>query len=143
MSLGERRWLICRARGESFGVELKWVRHIDFHPRVLGLPTAEPPLVGLMHWSGSQVPALSLDQLLGGAGSSEYRAALMLEVEGRRLGLLVEEVGETLSVPGESVFGLDQALEGREGLVTEAARAAGGDLIFGLNAVQISAASGL
>lgn len=133
---------MCRSRGESFGLELRWVRHIDFNPRVLGLPTAEPPLVGLMEWRGGQVPALSLDQLLGGAGFSDYRAALMLELEGRRLGLLVEEVGEAVAVPGDSVFSLDQELAGREGLVTEAARAGGG-LIFGLNAERIPAAAGL
>lgn len=142
MSPGERRWLLCRSRGESFGLELRWVRHIDYHPRVLGLPTAEPPLVGLMDWRGDQVPALSLDQLLGDPGPSGFRAALMLEVDGRGMGLLVDEVGEAVAVPGDSVFGLDKELAVREGLVTEAARAGGG-LVFGLNAERIPAAGGL
>lgn len=130
------RWLLCFSRGERYGLELRWVRHIDFHPRVLPLPTAEPPLVGLMYWRGSQVPVLSLDQLLGRSEADAGQSALMLEVEGRPLGLLVEGVGETASIGEGDLFALDRTVSGREGLVTEAARA-GDELIFRLNADRL------
>jgi chemotaxis signal transduction protein len=123
---------MCASRGESFGLELKWVREIDFHPRVLPLPTAQPPLVGLIGWRGGQVPVLSLDQLLGHKSSAESQSVLMLEIEGQALGMLVEEVGQSLAIDSQEIFSIDQSLAGREGLVTQAVRT-GDDLVFKLN----------
>ncbi len=131
-----RKWLLCTSRGERYGLELRWVRQIEFQPRILTLPTAEPPLLGLMSWRGAQVPALSLDQLLGHRSTGEGQAALMLEVAGRPLALLVEKVGETFSVAGGGLFGIDSSLAVGEGLVTEAIRS-GQDLVFRLDAERL------
>ena len=115
-----QRWLLCSCRGERFGLELRWVREIDYRPRVLPLPTAPPPLVGLLHWRGRQVPALSLAQALGHSEAESGAAALMLDISGEPLGLLVESVGETMDVPEGGAVALDQALAAGAGLVAEA-----------------------
>ncbi len=136
MSLAGQRWLLCSSRGERFGLELRWVRQIDYRPAVLPLPTAVPPLTGLLYWRGRQVPALSLDRLLGHPPSTERQAALMLEVEGRPMGLLVGEVGETMEVDRQGLFGIDGSVADRAGLVTEAFRS-GQDLVFRLNVERL------
>lgn len=136
MSQEQRKWICCRAHGESYGLDIRWVRQIDFNPKVLPLPTADPPLVGLMDWQGQQVPAISLDLILGGGKPEYIGAALMLELGGHRLGLLVQEVDQTLAVPEDTVFRLGITAAVSDDLVSEAAKL-GDDLVFGLNVERI------
>lgn len=138
--MGEgNRWLVCSSGGESFGLELRWVRQIDYRPAVLHLPTAEDPLAGLLYWRGRQVPALSLDRLMGREEEGDGQAALMLEVGGRPLGLLVGEVGETLEADEQGLFTLERDPAG-SGLVTEALRR-GDRLVFRLNVERLAPAA--
>jgi chemotaxis signal transduction protein len=133
---GRGRWLQCTSRGETFGIDLAWVREILYQPTVLPLPTLTPPVVGLIQWRGQEVPALSLDQALGHGGGAAAPKALMLTVGAESLGLLVESVGETLAAGPEQQFGLDPSLADSLGLLTSAIKA-GDELVFILNADRL------
>jgi len=122
MSRPADKWLLCHSRGELYGLDLGWVKEIDYRPQVLPLPTAEPPLCGLVEFRGSQLPAISLDWLLGQPQASAAQASVILEVEGRRFALLVEAIGETVMISGDSLFKLDPFLTADRGFVTRAAR---------------------
>lgn len=129
------KWLLCQSRGELYAIDLGWVREIDYHPQVLSLPTAEPPLCGLLAWRGSQLPAISLDSLLSQPGEPSTQASVILEVDGNRFALLVEAIAETIAVSGENLFALDPWLTKTSGIVTRAARL-GDRLIFILDLIE-------
>ncbi len=128
MSPGARKWQVCGCRGELYGVDLKWLSQIDYQPRLLRLPTAEPPLLGLISWGGRELPAVSLGQVLGLEAEGEA-IALMLKAGGMDFGLMIAELGETMEVPPEAFLELKGY---RSQVVAQVARC-GQALVYGLN----------
>ena len=84
-----RRFLLFEAGGFRCGLDVRILREVTEDP---GIPPAEGgarPLLGSLPVQGGTLPTVDLAALFEGSGTG--RRVLVVEAEGRRLGLLVEQ----------------------------------------------------
>ena len=90
---------------ESFGVPIDTVYEILRVERITRVPDAPPHVRGLMNVRGRLLPIVEIRTLLG-LGPSEIdkdARIMMVQVKGRVLGLLVDQVSYVLSVPPDAI----------------------------------------
>lgn len=95
--------LVFRVAGQEFGAELTDVREVIVTPAITSLPRAKPPVVGVFNLRGSIVTALDGAALLGLADAGEPSRIVVAEVDGHRVGVLVEDASEVLTVDDDEV----------------------------------------
>ena len=81
--------LVLVAGGERWAVELRWVREICPLPALTPVPTAPPPIVGVVNFRGAIVPVLSL---AAGRGPRAGDALVLIDVDGVSAGLAAERI---------------------------------------------------
>ena len=91
---------MCSVRlGDTlFGVPIDHILEIVGAARPQPVPLAPDYVGGLVHYRGDVLTTVSLRQLLGLPARDEPQDFLVLESPGGCFGLLVDEVGEVLSV---------------------------------------------
>lgn len=91
---------ICSVRLEStlFGVPITHILEIVGKARPQPVPLAPAHVGGLVHYRGDVLTTVSLRQLLGLAPREGVQDILILESSGGCFGLLVDSVGEVLTV---------------------------------------------
>ena len=92
------RYLVARAAGQRIGVPLELAREIVQVRQLTRLPGALPWVAGLLNLRGMVLTVLDVSLRLGAAASAG--PVLVVEVEGRRLGLRVEAVEAVLAAEG-------------------------------------------
>lgn len=102
------RWMLCDCLGETYGLDLRQTQEIIYRPRLISLPGLEPPLCGLIIWQGRTLHVVSLRLLAGRDEPPERPVVVIIRDGGQDAGLLVDDIGETVAVPG--LFPLHQAL---------------------------------
>lgn len=103
------------------GVPVGSTRSIVDHEPLTPLPAPRPGVAGVLH---ADAEALVVLDLLGAGGAH----ILVLEHEGRRFGLLVEEVTDVLRIPADTVAGPPPGQQ--EALITATARTASGTILL-------------
>lgn len=94
-----RRLLLVRAGGATYGVDADAVREITGPLPATRLPGAGPEVLGLVNLRGRLFPVLDLAHRLRGVPSeAQHPEVVVLSVEGKTLGLLVEDVREVITV---------------------------------------------
>lgn len=96
-----RRFLLFEAGGFRCGLDVRILREVTDDP---GIPPAEEgrrPLLGSLPVQGGTLPTVDLAGLFEGSGTG--RRVLVVEAEGRKLGLLVERTLEVADLP-EAAF---------------------------------------
>jgi purine-binding chemotaxis protein CheW len=91
---------MCSVRvGETlFGVPITRILEILNAPATRAVPLAATPIGGLVHYRGEILTAVSLRSLLGLSGHSRPPDMLVFEGRDGYFGLLVDAVGEVLTV---------------------------------------------
>jgi purine-binding chemotaxis protein CheW len=91
---------LCSVRVDKtmFGVLIGHILEIVGSARPQPVPLAPPYVGGLVHYRGDVLTTVSLRQLLGLPPCEGAQAILVLECEGGCFGLLVDSVGEVLTV---------------------------------------------
>jgi len=81
--------LIVVAGGERRAVELRWVRDICPLPPLTPVPTAPPPIAGVVNFRGAIVPVLSV---VPGRAPRSGDSLVLIDVDGVRAGLLADRI---------------------------------------------------
>jgi purine-binding chemotaxis protein CheW len=93
---------VCSVRVEQalYGVPISHILEIVGSARPQPVPLAPAYVGGLVHYRGDVLTTVSLRQLLGLKPKGGAQDVLVLESEGGCFGLLVDSVGEVLTVSG-------------------------------------------
>jgi purine-binding chemotaxis protein CheW len=109
----EARELLCfRAGCQEYGLPLRGIQEIRCHQNALPIPGQDTAVLGVLDLRGEVIALLDLRRLLGlppaSAQDAALRAVIVLVHEERRLGLVVDEVLDVLSVSPEQLRLLPQ-----------------------------------
>jgi purine-binding chemotaxis protein CheW len=114
-SEGARGYVTVTVGGVFFGLPIGRV-HDAFRPSsVTPVPLAPPEVVGLLNLRGRVVTALCLRRRLGlpAPGDGGHGMAVGLEQGGETFGLVVDEVGEVLHPPPDTLEAVPPNLDAR------------------------------
>lgn len=101
--LGEREYVAFRVGQEEYSIEITRVREIRRWTNATKLPHAPSYLTGVVNLRGSVVPVVDFSARLGGekTETTERHTIIIIEGEGRTIGLLVDAVSDILSAGEE------------------------------------------
>ena len=93
------------AGGQGFCIEITKIREIRRWSPVTPLPFSEPNVLGVMNLRGAVIPIIDLSAKLGlGAIQPTSRHVIIVVVlNDRTVGLLVDAVSEILTIQGENI----------------------------------------
>lgn len=104
------------------------------------IPDAEAAVLGLKGWRGGLLPLLSLSVLLGRAAAAAARPrVIIVAIEGHRVGLVVDAIGEVIAVPATDIDPVPPILlrGGGEARIAAIARLDGGRRLLSLLATDM------
>ncbi len=103
----ERQLVVFALGKEEFGIEISRVREIVRPQNITAIPQALEYVMGIVNLSGQIVPIVDLNtrfRIAGGPASEESRKRIIVvNMEGRDIGILVDGVSEILRIPEESI----------------------------------------
>ena len=90
---------------EEYGIDILKVQEIKGYTKVTPLPNTPPYVKGVMNLRGTVVPVVDLRSKFSMGETSEEGAAVVIVVmvEEKVVGLLVDAVSDVLSIPNESI----------------------------------------
>jgi len=91
--------------GEEFAVDILAVQEINRMMPLRCMPQTPPELEGVINLRGRTIPVMDLRKRigLGVRERNDHNRIIVVEVDGRVIGLIVDRVHEVLSIPGEIV----------------------------------------
>jgi purine-binding chemotaxis protein CheW len=94
-----------RIGGEDYALDIMRVREIIQPLPITPVPRAPPFVEGVVHLRGEVIPVVDVRKRLGLAAGERTRKTkfLVVNVAGRRLGLVVDEVCEVLRLPRSEI----------------------------------------
>ena len=101
----EHQLVVFELAGEAYGVEIGVVREIITMPKVTPVPQAPDYVEGVLDLRGRVVPVIDLKRRLGLPGAERGRETriMVMEVDGRTVGCVVDAVTEVLNVTDDVV----------------------------------------
>lgn len=93
--------LAVRVGGQDFCIEVPFVREVRAWSHVTRLPGSLPYVRGVLNMRGTVLPVIDLSARLGlpDVDPNAKPAIVIVRVEGRLIGLLVERVSDLIQVP--------------------------------------------
>lgn len=98
------KYLIFLTSGLKFGVNAEQVVEIITNYNVTRLPIVPPFVRGVINLRGLIIPVLDIRMRLGKEPSQEGSPAVVLNVEGTQLGILVDFVDQMVDIPTENIL---------------------------------------
>ena len=101
-----REFLTCRLGGETYGIDILQVQEIREIDRVTRVPHVAPFVRGVLNLRGAIVPIVDLGLMFGFAEPIALHAAsaIVLNVERRMVGLVVESVSDVVGLADEEIL---------------------------------------
>ncbi|MGP1450166.1 MAG: chemotaxis protein CheW [Wolinella sp.] len=101
--LHKARYLFFFLGDERFGISIAHIKEIVRFTECTPLPRAPSYMLGMLNLRGSNIPVIDLAGWLGFRNQldSEHQAVVILKVDAREIGLLVDRVDEVGSVGDE------------------------------------------
>ncbi len=118
----EQQLVVFRMEGESFGVEIFKVNEIIRLQQITPIPNSPRHLLGLVNLRGKTIPVFDLRCRLGMplAVPTNKSRIMVVEAEGERIGVVVDEVTEVLSIQSDEREPTPELLSGHtDDCVTE------------------------
>jgi purine-binding chemotaxis protein CheW len=110
-----RLLLAAESAGSLYAVPSEFVREITPMQSVTRIPKAPEYVRGLLNLRGTLLTVIDLSQRMGGGpGHAEEPSVLVLHVDGKTLGLLVDDVHEVFT-PDDPPAGGEDLTAGRAG----------------------------
>jgi purine-binding chemotaxis protein CheW len=101
---GELQFVGFRVGQQSYALPISTVREIVRPPVIAVVPQAPPHIAGVMNLRGRILPVVDLRKRFGQAVEScKKNRVLVIELEGKLIGLLVDAASEVLKVAPEAV----------------------------------------
>lgn len=99
---------------EEYGLEILRVREIIRVKEITRLPGVSEFMKGVINLRGDVIPILDLGEKLGlnGKGISQNSRVIVVEVEGRLIGLMVDAVSQVLRIPVDQIDPPPQMISG-------------------------------
>ena len=106
--------VVFRLGDEEFGVDITQVREIDRLVRITRVPRVPSFVEGIINLRGQLVPVLDLRTRLGLPREPPPKTAriVVAEIDGRSLGMIVDEVREVVRIPADQIVESQVVLEG-------------------------------
>ncbi|MDL1889880.1 chemotaxis protein CheW [Nitrospirales bacterium NOB] len=97
--------MICRIGSEEFAVDVLSVQEINRIAEVTRVPKTPPYVEGVINLRGRIIPVLDLRKLFGltGAKQTTQTRIVVVSVQSRLVGLVVDSVEEVLRVPKSAI----------------------------------------
>jgi purine-binding chemotaxis protein CheW len=97
-------YVTATVAGQLFGLPIARVQDVFVLDRLTRVPLAAPEIAGVLNLRGRIVTAIDLRRRLGLALPAEVRKrmAIGIEYKGESYGLLIDAIGEVLSLPSGS-----------------------------------------
>jgi purine-binding chemotaxis protein CheW len=101
-----REFLTCRLGGESYGIDILQVQEIREIDRVTRVPHVAPFVRGVINLRGAIVPIVDLALMFGFAEPLALKSAsaIVLNIDNRLVGLVVESVSDVLALADEEIL---------------------------------------
>ncbi|MCC2643183.1 MAG: cheW [Nitrospira sp.] len=99
------QFVICRIGNEEFAVDVLSVQEINRIVEVTRVPKTPPYVEGVINLRGRIIPVLDLRKLFGltGAKRTTNTRIVVVSVQARLVGLVVDSVEEVLRVPKSAI----------------------------------------
>ncbi|GMV52087.1 MAG: chemotaxis protein CheW [Nitrospira sp.] len=99
------QFVICRIGNEEFAVDVLSVQEINRIAEVTRVPKTPPYVEGVINLRGRIIPVLDLRKLFGltGAKQTTQTRIVVVSVQSRLVGLVVDSVEEVLRVPKSAI----------------------------------------
>ena len=105
------QYVTFRVQDQWFGIAVESAQEVLLAQRIAPVPLAPPEIAGFLNLRGQIVTAMDLRRRLQLTPSSlEESINIVVRQDGELFSLLVEEVGDVLSVPTNTVEPVPQAL---------------------------------
>ena len=101
-----REFLTCRLGGETYGIDILQVQEIREIDRVTRVPAVAPFVRGVINLRGAIVPVVDLGLMFGFGEPIALKAAsaIVLNVDRRLVGLVVEGVSDVVGLTEEEIL---------------------------------------
>jgi chemotaxis signal transduction protein len=112
-----RTYILFTVAGTTYAVPSDQVRHMEMAEQVTLVPNAPPFVEGVVFSRGQVVPVLNLRVRFGFERiARDLRTRLVVvEVDGRTIGLLTDDAREFISIPDASIHPPTDAIGGLSG----------------------------
>ncbi len=108
--------LIVEVRGQLFGFDASYLREVIPSRPATRIPGAPPLIKGLINLRGSLIVVADVAmRLFGSAPSDEEGSIVLVESDGRTLGLAVQDVRDVVAIEVEPIDGAAPLLSGPSG----------------------------
>lgn len=104
--------IVFRVGNEFYALDVLEIKEIVPMPRVTAIPNAPPAIMGIINLRGNVITVFSLMAVLGLDASPDSESkVIVVMIEDQAVGLVVNEVTETLKVSGSDVEKLSDMLK--------------------------------
>jgi chemotaxis signal transduction protein len=128
-------YILFSVAGTTYALPSHQVRHMEMVDQVTSVPNAVPFVEGVVFSRGQVVPVLNLRVRFGfERASRDLRTRLLVvEVEGRTIGLLADDAREFTPIPDASIHPPSDAIGGLSGNYLEGVATIGERIVLILN----------
>jgi chemotaxis signal transduction protein len=128
-------YILFSVAGTTYALHSHQVRHMEMVEQVTSVPNAAPFVEGVVFSRGQVVPVLNLRVRFGfERASRDLRTRLLVvEVEGRAIGLLADEAREFMPIPDTSIQPPGDAIGGLSGNYLDGVATIGERIVLILN----------
>ena len=132
-------YILFSLAGTTYAVRTRDVTHIEMIDQITSVPNAAHFVDGVVFSRGQVVPALNLRARFGfdRAPSDVRTRLLVVQNDGRSVGLVVDSAREFLSIPSSAVQPPNQALAGISGQYIEGIANLNDRLVLILNLAEV------
>ncbi len=105
MSADGNQFLTFSLGDEEYGVDILKVQEIKGYVPTTRLPNAPPEVVGVLNLRGTIVPIVDLRRTFGLETTeySQFTAIVVVVVQGRVMGVIVDNVSEVVNIPAADI----------------------------------------
>lgn len=101
----EKQHIIFSVGDEDFGLDVLRVQEIIRYVEPTKIPHAPNYLDGVINFRGEVIPVINLRKMFGlpELADHEFIVIIVLEINGKTFGLIVDRVSDILNIPGDKI----------------------------------------
>ena len=137
-------YILFTLAGTSYAMPSPDVRHIEMVEHVTAVPNAPPFVDGVVFSRGQVVPVVNLRARFGfeRAAYDERTRLLVVQAEGRVVGLVADAAREFVSIPDSAIHPPHEALRGMSGAYLAGVATLGDRMVLILDTAEILKSAG-
>lgn len=103
--MGERQLVVFRLSEGEYGIDIMKVKEIIRYQKTVKIPNAPKFVEGIINYRSSAVPIIDLNKRfeLAGKGIGDNTRIIIVNLDKRQVGFMVDEVEEVLRISEENI----------------------------------------